>query len=167
MVLNNTYTTYDNVSFILPLVLLILSPPTLVLIWQLNAICCAYVWRKYNFQQWNIVVNMLKQIYGDYLEDCNGDNNSEDQYKLYSIEISRHKVTLLFTGVIGIYCCAAISFWSDLIVEETTQCDVKMDCFALNTSTGIPVQEMPRWMNVSTMKMMATLYNALDLSSTI
>ena len=141
--LNNTYTTYNNVSFYLPLILLILSPTTLILMWLMYAICCAHMRLKYfkeTLQQWNIVVNILKQIYGDYLEDCNGDNKSGDQY---SKEIGKIKVTMLFTGVIGIYFCAAISFWSDLIVEETTQCDVQMDCFALNASTGILQQEIP------------------------
>ena len=94
----------------------------------------------------NSFYHALKRIYGDHLEVEKSEvENSESKqhytYTLYSRELPRAMLALLFISVVCIYFCTLLSFWSDLLIAESQQCNEEMDCYALNNT--IPVQQQP------------------------
>ena len=68
---------------------------------------------------------------------------SEASHNLYSIELSKGVRLLLFITVACIYFCTVVSFWSELLIAESSQCDAEMDCFARSMANGTLVQQDP------------------------
>ena len=156
MELGHTYYTYNTVAYSVPLAFLVCSPVTIVLLWLEASIlsddCCCSSQPWYEkcfkkvdqFRPWTLVFNMLKQIYGDNLmkvESNVGDHQKKKtEYSLFNRELSKRKMQYLFTALLTIYFCTVVSFWAQLLVDEGSQCDAHMDCFALN---GSLVQNSP------------------------
>ncbi len=70
------------------------------------------------------------------------DKNKPLKLSLYGFELDTVTVMALFNGTICVYICAFTTFFSELLITESTnQCDINMDCFALNASSKSLVQQ--------------------------
>lgn len=136
---NNSYSSYQTVSLVIPLVFLT-AIPTLAFLVGITLLLCKDLCLKENkhLQLWTTVFKIVKHVYGDQLE------KKGKCYTLYGgLKVSKIKLLCLFLAVIVIYTCVIISFWSQLLVAESSVCDATKDCFALNPTSLEVVQESP------------------------
>ncbi len=151
MTFNYTLNFYNGVAFYVPLAFLLSSPVTIVTLGIIAVAvfnCCFE--KKERQYLYKFLFNALKQIYGDYLEEENSQeksrveiSNSASTYTLFNRELPRGMLLVLFITVACIYFCTIVSFWSELLIEESSQCDRRLDCFAFNETTRILVQQDP------------------------
>ena len=133
-----SYSTYDNLSYALPIGFILLAPTSM-------AIICLqlYLWVRFCFKGsvpdyiWTAAFKILKQVYGDELQKEN------EFFTLYGRKLSKFKVVLLLQAVMMIFFCVLVSFWSELLVNQSNICNNQLDCFALNSTDGGLVQFDP------------------------
>lgn len=138
MALNYSHSYYTTLAYGVPLVALIYSPvfilPVALLLYFLIKNC-----DKENVPHLRTFLsNVLKQVYGDYLNEP-----EPDTFTLYGLKLSKRTVIVLFSAVVMILCCTGVSFWSEFLVFESSQCDITLDCFAVNVTSKLPIQELP------------------------
>ena len=80
----------------------------------------------------------LGMYYGVHLE------KDAHNYKLYSNKVPcfRLQLPLLFIIYIFILFCSTVAFVSEFFINESSQCDENLDCFAID-STRSPVHQYP------------------------
>ena len=133
-----SYGTYDTLTYALPIAFILLAPTTMV------TICLQfYIWGRYLLDEampdyiWTAAFKILRQVYGDELQ------KQDKEFTLYGRKLSKLKVVLLLQAIVIIFFCVLVSFWSELLVDQSDICNINMDCFALNSSRAEPVQSDP------------------------
>ena len=135
-----SYEFYDVLSFSLPLSFMILGLVTIYILLPIILPVC-YCFSKCN-TIFSLQFQILRVVYGDSLMRIEKENKKELEFTLYGRRL--HFLTLgsLFTALVLVYFCVMVAFFSELFVTESTGvCNIHMDCFALNTSTGALVQQ--------------------------
>ena len=135
MELNYTYNTYDNLATFAPVAVLVAGLITGIILFVIT-FCCCY---NGNDALTNLAYHALGNVYGVHLKK-DADNN----YKLYSNKVPcfRLQLPLLFIMYIFTLFCSTATFVSEFFVDESSQCDVNLDCFAID-STGSPIHQHP------------------------
>lgn len=147
------YSTYYKAAFVAPLTFLFISLTLMVmpiymmitpLIWMedwnyLEMIKSDSIWDKIKCKA--LIFGGLKLVYGHQLDRAN--------LTICGRKMKPPALTVLFCLVIFVFCCTVVSFWSNFLVDESTRCTTNMDCFALNKTTFIAVQEEPLKENCS------------------
>ena len=149
-----SYNTYRYTSLLIPLVMLGVSLVGLmVAIYSIILLCWPLkrlarkefpsLMTELNGNRipcWTLIFGGLKLIYGHRIKEC----HHQTQMNIYAIH-GRHVrpwlVIVLFLVVVFVFSCTAISFWCEFLVTESTHCEHHMDCFALNGTTLIDVEE--------------------------
>ena len=136
-----SYEFYDSLSFYLPLSFMILGMVSMILI-PIIVLWCRY---KYGREAVNTIYSLqfelLRLVYGSSLKRV---ETSDDGivFTLHDKRLTVFKMVSLFAVFVIIYSCVMVAFFSDLFVSESTGvCNIHMDCFAFNTSTGTLVQQ--------------------------
>ena len=131
-----SYKFYDDLSFYLPLSFMIFGLVTIYILFPILTILCGLKWKTTHSLQFEI----LYLIYGNSLRKVRDDDVVE--FTLYGRKLYYPNLATLFTALVLVYFCVMVAFFSELFVTESTGvCNIHMDCFALNTSTGALVQQ--------------------------
>ena len=79
---------------------------------------------------WSFVNATVKFIYGEeFVIHQNGRRPT-----LYGQDIPGFPLTILFSAIVFVFCCALLSFWTEFLLNETDTCTPDMDCFAVYTN---------------------------------
>lgn len=154
------YNMYLGMSYIAPIVLLCLCGVGLIaaiycflfLLVQKYCHCPIQVTEKFscctsltetNLPGRTLILGVLRLIYGHEIKECEKPN------KTYIYTISDrcvHPVILviLFFVAVFIHCCTAVPLWCEFFIEESNHCDEHMDCFALNGTNTLEIEEGPQ-----------------------
>ncbi len=91
---------------------------------------------------WTCIFGGLKLIYGKEIDEL----EAKGKPTIYSI-CGRHVrpwlLAMLFLVVMFVCTCTLIAFWNTFLVDESMTCDMNMDCFAINSTTGNAKTENP------------------------
>ena len=138
-----SYQFYGDLSFYLPLSFMILG---LVIIFPLHILLALYCHYKCSKVAVNTIISIefqvLRLIYGSSLKGVASKTGDRIVITLYGRRLHPVYVGVLFSALVLIYICIIVAFFSELFVTESTGvCNIHMDCFALNSSTGLLVQQ--------------------------
>ncbi len=132
--MSHSYTYYENLSYF-SVAILVLSYIIGYITTVPFVLCggCSF----------SFAYELLSITYGGKLKiKKRYDKKISKQVSLHGFELNRLTVILLFNGIISVYICAFTTFFSKLLITESTgQCNLGMDCFALNVSSRSLVQE--------------------------
>ena len=139
-----SYECYEILSFYLPLCFMILGLVTIVTLVPFLPLCCRYI--MYRKVATNTIISIefqvLRLVYGSSLKGVASETGDRIVITLYGRRLHPAYVGFLFAALVLIYICIIVAFFSELFVTESTGvCNIHMDCFALNTSTGLLVQQ--------------------------
>lgn len=137
MSFNYTYQIYDRLALAIPAVALVTSP--VIVFTAANLMYCSIKCFDQNVPYvWIILREGLKLLYEDTFKQP-----EPNIYTLHGVILSKWRVIALFSSYVMIWCCTVVSFWSELLVSESSQCDSRMDCFAVDKSSGKPDKQDP------------------------
>ena len=150
-----SYSTYRYTSFIIPLVLLsAILVGLMVAIYSIILVSWPFkrlVSKEFptltteltggkKIPCWTFIFGGLKLIYGHHIKEC----EHPGQTNIYTI-CGRHVrpwlLIILFLVVVFVHSCTAVSFWCEFLIDESNHCDKHMDCFALNGTTLLEIEE--------------------------
>lgn len=149
-----SYNTYRYTSFIIPLALLgvclvglmVAIYSIILLCWPLKPLASKEfpgLMKEMTGKKipcWTLVFGGLRLIYGHQIKECEHPN----QINIYTI-CGRHVrpwlLIVLFLVIVFVHSCTAVSFWCEFLIDESNHCDEHMDCFALNGTSLLDVEE--------------------------
>lgn len=137
----HSYAVYEKISFVLPLTFILLS---LCLAIAIFLVLWHYSRRKHEDYIWLASYELLSITYGDKLQKHCYEDGKLMRISLHGYNLNHVVLASLDFAVILVYICAFATFFSKLLITETTdQCNIHMDCFALNATTSLrrPVQQ--------------------------
>ena len=138
-----TFFFFNSLSFGLPLAYLLTCPFGILTLIMLILLFVYLFSGKDRYHFWMAVFYVVQQMFGDNLKKDKVDG--QRVYSLYGIPLARWKLISMFVSVLGIYFCTLVSFWSDFVFSESSQCDEELSCFALDpdAETFTAIQQEP------------------------
>ena len=137
-----TFLFFNSLSYGLPLAHLIAGPfGILTLVMLIFMFAYLFLSAKDRSHGWTAMFVVVQQMFGDSLKKDEVDGHRV--YSLYGIPLARWTLISMFVSVLGIYFCTLVSFWSDFIFSESSQCDEELSCFALDPETFDAIQQEP------------------------
>ena len=149
---HHIYSTYSTLQLIPAIVLMLI-------LWFLGAIIpVLFSWKLLRtwlcFEEHSkktlplsfVVIAVLKIVYADGVDKrtCkNGDGKTGEVFSLYKKKINLGLVIALFAVTINILGTGGAAFFVEFLVEESSVCDIEVDCFALNKTDYTPIQQTP------------------------
>lgn len=158
------YSTYNNVAFVAPLIvlgssliLMVVAVYTIILVcWPFkkeakkiadeeipHKLLDEFGGKGNRIPCWTFVFGGLKLVYGNQISECT--HRIPNETNIYTI-CGRHVrpwlLVVLFMVVAFVFSCTVVAFWCEFLVDESSTCDRHMDCFARD-SKGELVQEEP------------------------
>ena len=137
----HSYELYNGLSFYLPLSFIFLGIVTMILIPTIVLRCCYEYGRDAENTIYSLQFQILCLVYSSSLKRVETDDGIVF-YTLYDRRLAGLKMVSLFVTLVLVYFCSMMAFFSELFVTESTGvCNIHMDCFAFNTSTGTLVRQ--------------------------
>ena len=129
-----SYDTYSTISLVLPIMLLLTAPTEVFAVLLFLLLYC----RRDKKYFWIVSFKTLRQVYGDELQ-----KNEGGEFTLYGRPLYKCSVVTLLCAVLVIFTCVLVSFWSELVVDQSDVCSISKDCFAFHPNEGLPIQTEP------------------------